>query len=114
MLAKVLISAIAVMLAGCGKDPGSAIQLPRKQPVIIKDHHNNTPFIIDSTLLGDYPESIKLFYKNNKYNSLWNDEADRKTMLICIASSEEDGLNPKDYNYRELKKFEKKHRYLFQ
>ena len=107
MLARVLIALLLILLPGCGKDTGSAIKLPTQKPVAIKDHPNNTSFTIDSTLISGYPSGIKSIYRENNYTSLWTNEADRNTFLLCIAAAEEDGLNPKDYNYRELVKFEK-------
>ncbi len=108
MLGKVYIAGLLLLLLllGCGKDPGNVIKLPPQKAVIIKDHPNNTPFTIDSTLLASYPKEIKAFYRDSAHISLWNDENNRKTFLLSVAAVEEDGLNPKDYNYRKLIKYE--------
>ncbi len=108
MIARVYIAGLFFLLSGCAKDPHTVKNLPvAKAQEVVKIHPNNTAFTIDSTYLESSAKNIREFYKDKKYKALWTDEKDRKTLLLSIASAEQDGLQPNDYNYDTLTAFEK-------
>lgn len=67
------------------------------------------PTRIDSSvviLLHD--KALNDFYTATNYRTVWQSEKKRKIILEELLKSNEDGLNPKDYNIKTLFDFEKK------
>lgn len=59
---------------------------------------------IDSTLsIFQKNPLLKEFYRLNQYTSQWNDTLIRKELLDHLARAEEEGLQPKDYEYETLR-----------
>ena len=64
---------------------------------------------IDSTLLIPFHNKVLTnFYKSTNYRTVWQSEEKRKTILAELLKSDEEGLNPEDYNVKTLFDFEKK------
>ena len=65
--------------------------------------------LIDSVLLNSFDSKIlKEFYKSTGYKMAWESKDNRKIILEQFLNSEEDGLNPVDYNTNKLQKYERK------
>lgn len=87
-----------------------------KSEVIFKNEISNTPVLlqdksvrIDSSLLSSYNnETLSNFYKTTNYRTIWQSEESRKIILDELIKSEEEGLNPEDYNVKTLRYFEEK------
>lgn len=64
---------------------------------------------IDSTLIDfSSNENLKAFYKKYNYETIWNKKENREFIINTIASSDEEGLEPNDYNIKRIKSFEEK------
>jgi murein L,D-transpeptidase YcbB/YkuD len=65
--------------------------------------------LIDSVLLNPFDSKLlKEFYKSTGYKMAWESKDNRKIILKQFLNSEEDGLNPADYNTTKLQKYERK------
>jgi murein L,D-transpeptidase YcbB/YkuD len=87
-----------------------------KSEVILKSDFSN-PYVlpkdksirIDSTLLSSFnSKTLSDFYKSTNYRTTWQSEDSRKIILAELLKSDEEGLNPEDYNVKTLIDFEKK------
>ena len=64
---------------------------------------------IDSTLINSNPsEEFRAFYKKYNYETVWNSKEHRNFVINEFANAENEGLQPKDYNFKTLKTFEEK------
>ncbi|MFV8378451.1 L,D-transpeptidase family protein [Flavobacterium sp. LB3R33] len=64
---------------------------------------------IDSTLLSSFnSKTLSDFYKSTNYRTTWQSVDSRKIILAALLKSDEEGLNPEDYNVKTLIDFEKK------
>lgn len=62
---------------------------------------------IDSTVIKSLKdENLKAFYIKRNYKTAWNEKQHRDFALSEIANAENEGLEPKDYNYFKLKTYE--------
>ncbi|MFV8391796.1 L,D-transpeptidase family protein [Flavobacterium sp. LB2P6] len=74
-------------------------------PVLPKDKSIR----IDSALLTSFNnKTLSAFYKATNYRTIWQSKENRKIILEVLLNSEEEGLNPEDYNVKTLSNFEKK------
>jgi murein L,D-transpeptidase YcbB/YkuD len=65
--------------------------------------------LVDSVLLNPFDSKIlKEFYKSKDYKIVWQSKENRKILLEQLYNSEEEGLNPADYNVNKLRKYEDK------
>nr|WP_315206662.1 L,D-transpeptidase family protein [uncultured Flavobacterium sp.] len=87
-----------------------------KSEVILKSDFSN-PYVlpkdksirIDSTLLSSFnSKTLSDFYKSTNYRTTWQSVDSRKIILATLLKSDEEGLNPEDYNVKTLIDFEKK------
>ncbi len=63
---------------------------------------------IDSLLLKPFNSIVlKEFYLASGYKSVWQSKKDRINILKQVSNSEDEGLNPENYNVNKLQKFEK-------
>jgi murein L,D-transpeptidase YcbB/YkuD len=91
---------------GCAKDPGRTVKLP--EAITPTEHTNNAVLSIDRSVLEASLKETKDFYSNHDFKTVWTDEADRRTFLLAIKDAEMDGLQPEDYYYSKLKRYESK------
>ena len=64
---------------------------------------------IDSTLIDfSSNENLKAFYKKYNYETVWDKKENREFIINTIASSDEEGLEPNDYNIKRIDSFEEK------
>jgi murein L,D-transpeptidase YcbB/YkuD len=64
---------------------------------------------IDSVFLITFnSETLRAFYKATNYKAVWQSDEKRKTILDELSKSEEEGLNPADYDIKTLQDYEKK------
>lgn len=74
-------------------------------PVILIDGKS---VFIDSLLLKPFDSKVlKEFYLASGYKSVWQSKKDRKIILKQLTNSEEEGLNPDDYNVIKLQRYER-------
>lgn len=65
------------------------------------------PYDIDSEILEDKSDSIKLYYNLFNNQEIWYNQANRKALLTAIENCERDGLFAKDYEFSKLVQLEK-------
>ncbi len=66
-------------------------------------------FLVDSALVQSFNNKLlNELYKSIDYKIIWLSEENRKIILEELYNSEDEGLNPADYNVNKLRKFEKK------
>ena len=64
---------------------------------------------IDSVLISPFnSKSLADFYNSRDYQTVWQSEKNRKTILETIKNCESEGLNPSDYSISKLLDLEKK------
>mgnify|MGYP000908152162 CR=1 FL=1 len=97
---------LALLLAGCAKDPGRTVKLPESNTPA--EHANNSVLSIDRDIFSNASEKLRTFYSDHDFKTVWTNEADRNTLLQAIKEAETDGLQPEDYNYSKLKRYESK------
>jgi murein L,D-transpeptidase YcbB/YkuD len=109
---KIYILLLVFATFGCEKEPKKI--KPISKPIIIPHIQvEGKSVAIDSVLLNSYSsKNLKEFYLFTGYKSVWQSEEDRNIILQQFISSEDEGLNPKDYNCISLKKYEKKYNVL--
>jgi hypothetical protein len=70
---------------------------------------NNKSSVIDSTLILNTHNNLLIdFYRKNNFELVWNSKSDRDILIQEIANSENEGLEPKDYNQVTLINYEEK------
>jgi murein L,D-transpeptidase YcbB/YkuD len=75
-------------------------------PVI---QHKGKIVTFDSILLNSFDSKIlKDFYKSSGYKTVWQSKKNREIILEQLYNSNEEGLNPADYNINKLRKYERK------
>lgn len=100
---------ICIILA-CKKEPLQnelALQRITSIPTVQITSDKIVP--IDSISLSQY-KSIKLIhlYQSADFVTIWGNEKIRKTILEQLSKSDEEGLNPLDYNINKLVDYERK------
>lgn len=74
---------------------------------------DNSKIKIDTILINNLNnEEVKVFYKKYNYETVWEDEANRRFVLNEIENAESEGLEPEDYNFKKLKSFENNYKTL--
>ena len=69
-------------------------------------YQKNSP--IDSILVLNTHNNLLIdFYRKKNFELVWNSKSDRDALLQEIADSENEGLEPRDYNQETLQNFEK-------
>jgi murein L,D-transpeptidase YcbB/YkuD len=64
---------------------------------------------IDPALLISFDDKLLTdFYKSTAYSTVWQSGEKRKIILEELLTSDQEGLNPEDYNVKALSDFEKK------
>ena len=67
------------------------------------------PTYIDSTSLISFHNKVLTdFYKSTNYRTVWQSKEKREVILDKLFKSDQEGLNPEDYNIGKLFDFEKK------
>ncbi|OAB28002.1 Murein L,D-transpeptidase YcbB/YkuD [Flavobacterium fryxellicola] len=86
----------------------SAVVLKKEIPKVLIQPEGK-PTNIDSTLLLSFNNKVLTnFYKATNYRTVWQSEEKRKIILEELKRSDEEGLQPEDYNLKVLFDFEKK------
>lgn len=104
-----LLSFLSFNIFSCDKEalkknvaPSPSNSIPIVQP-------EREPVSFDSVLLNSFDSKIlKEFYKSTGYKTVWQSKENRKIILEQLYNSEEEGLNPADYNVTKLRKYEEK------
>jgi murein L,D-transpeptidase YcbB/YkuD len=85
----------------------AATPIPVAIPVIQPEGKS---VLIDTVLLNSYgSKMLKEFYLSSGFKSVWQSKKDRKIILEQLLNSEEEGLNPDNYNVIQLQKLEKRY-----
>ena len=109
---KFLLFLLVFTVFSCDKEPKkkSNAPIPALIPVIIAD---GKAVEIDSLLLKPFGSKVlKEFYILSAFKSVWQSKNDRKIILSELLNSDEEGLNPANYNVNKLQKFEKNYTLL--
>ena len=85
-------------------------EVPSAPPTSIPILQNELRIVpIDSVLLNSFDSKIlKDFYKSSGYKTVWQSKKNRKIILEQLYNSNEEGLNPTDYNINKLRRYERK------
>ncbi|SHF97816.1 Murein L,D-transpeptidase YcbB/YkuD [Flavobacterium fluvii] len=84
------------------KTPKTSTFVPTIQP-------EGKSFPVDSLLLIPFNSKVlKEFYMSTGYRTIWQSKENRGIILKYLIASEEEGLNPADYNITKLQKYERK------
>lgn len=106
---KLFLIVLLCLLASCKKKELKSEVALKKETVTPGIVPEGKPIIIDSTLLISYNNKVLTdFYKSTEYRTVWQSEEKRKIILTELLKSDEEGLNPEDYNVVTLSDFEKK------
>jgi murein L,D-transpeptidase YcbB/YkuD len=106
---RLIIFLLAFTFFCCEKEPKKKIVVPIPAPIPIIIAEGESVFI-DSLLLKPFnSKELKEFYLASGYKSVWQSNKDRKNILEQLSKSDEEGLNPANYNIYKLQKFEKKY-----
>jgi murein L,D-transpeptidase YcbB/YkuD len=102
---------LILLFIGCKTEPIKtevALNLPIQTSIpVIQTIKKNVP--VDSTLLYHFKsKSLVDFYKSVNYTTVWQTEETRKIVLQELYKSDEEGLNPADYNVNKLQSYERK------
>ena len=95
---------ISLLFTACKKEVKT---VPVKK-ALPKEYSSNTAYSIDSILFKNYPTTVKAYYREHDYKTMWTAASDRKALLEFIADIETDGLQPKDYSLEKLESLEVK------
>ncbi|MDV6169093.1 L,D-transpeptidase family protein [Flavobacterium sp. DG1-102-2] len=92
------------LLPSCKNTIGGSDKLP--QPAADTRQLKNASHNIDTALLDGQPDAVQSFYKGNGLKTAWVKDTDRKSLLLAIQQTLDDGLKPADYNLEALMAFE--------
>jgi murein L,D-transpeptidase YcbB/YkuD len=100
---------LCCILLSCKKEPlKSEINIKDTVPTLHIKAIDST-IKIDSLLLIPFnSKTLQAFYKSMDYKSVWQSEENRKTVLNQLVKSNEEGLDPTDYDIKTLQDYEKK------
>ena len=83
-----------------------------KSEVILKKEFvqpEGKPTYIETTsLISFHNKVLTNFYKSTNYKTVWQSKEKREVILDELSKSDQEGLNPEDYNVGKLFDFEKK------
>lgn len=97
-----LLLLMLVALIGCKKSEPKLIAKTEKV-----FPHEMKGLAIDSVFLQTYKnDSLTSFYQMNGYETVWGQLDLRTLILDMLAKSDEEGLDPKDYNVKKLQQYE--------
>lgn len=72
------------------------------------EKHNGKKVAIDSTLLSELDLEIIVFYKKNRFMTYWQDSENKVKLIQSFIESENEGLNPNDFDLSSIAENEKK------
>ena len=101
---KILLSLLVVLLLSCKKN---TVLTANKGFSFFGMTFFNERLKIDSVLIiNRNDENLTSFYKKFNFETVWIDKSQRDFVLNELLRSENEGLQPKDYHYQELKVLE--------
>jgi murein L,D-transpeptidase YcbB/YkuD len=107
---KFYIFVLICVILGCKKEPLKnevRMQFTASVPIAQTASYKMVP--IESVSLYQYKNKALIhFYRSINYVTIWGNEKNRKTVLGELSKSDEEGLNPMDYNINKLMDYEKK------
>ncbi|WP_304197958.1 murein L,D-transpeptidase [Flavobacterium alvei] len=106
---KLLILLLVFTVLSCEKESKKkpVTPVPVARPKIVVEGKS---VVIDSALLNSYDSKVlKEFYLATGFKSVWQSNKERRIILEQLLKSDEEGLNPANYNVIKLQKFEKKY-----
>lgn len=94
---------------GCKKETPKQKPVTVKKPVPAIILTDERTVEIDTAIIGRYKnETLKQFYLASENKTVWGNLKKRSYVLSQFEKSEELGLEPEDYKFSQLKKFEEK------
>ena len=104
---KIFILLLILIAFSCEKESKKKEVNPVPVPIPVILSEGKSVFI-DSLLLKPFNSDVlKEFYLASGYRSVWQSKNNRINILKQLSNSEDEGLNPENYNVIELQKFEK-------
>src|SRR6478672_8491310 len=101
----VILLCFLLLYAGCEKH--KTAQHRAKKTHVEKKFVNLAGLAIDSAFLKKYDdEMLSAFYRQNSFKTVWDKAENRQQLLEEIEKAEDEGLDPKEYHIKKLKKFE--------
>ena len=106
---KFFILVVIFNIFSCEKQEMRKAETPRPSHSKLLAQPERKEVLIDSLLLNSFDsKTLKDFYIIAGYKIVWQSKKNRKIVLEQLYNSEEDGLNPADYNVNKLAKYEEK------
>lgn len=94
-----------VVLSGCNKT--GTTRTSSEASIIDFSFFAKSKITIDSvSIINTKNEHLIEFYRKHQFETVWNSEFNRNWFLDEISNAENEGLEPEDYNYKELHSLE--------
>jgi murein L,D-transpeptidase YcbB/YkuD len=106
---KLFLILLLCIVISCKKEKLKSEVVLEKEASLSLVQRKDKSIKIDSALLISFDSKILTdFYKSTEYRTVWQSEKKRRLILDELVKSDEEGLNPEDYNVKALSNFEKK------
>jgi murein L,D-transpeptidase YcbB/YkuD len=97
------------ILVSCKKEPLKTDADLKNTAVTLNVQAKDSIVKIDSVFLIPFnSKTLQAFYKATNYKAAWQSDENRKAILDELSKSEDEGLNPSDYNTKTLQDYESK------
>ncbi len=107
-MTKLYFFVLTILLASCNNN--SKNNNVAQKASVIDFSFFDSKIDIDSTVIKNLKnEELKSFYINRNYKTAWDVKEHRAFAITEIANAENEGLEPKDYDYFKLKNYEENH-----
>ncbi len=98
---------ILLISIGCKKESPKLMGAPLPIMQISENKKEKRSIEIDSLQLKKNNNKLLItFYQAKEYKTVWINNALRKTVIDLLEESDEEGLNPQDYDINQLQNFE--------
>ncbi len=102
---KIYLLSFIVVLSSCNKT--GTTRTSSEASIIDFSFFDKSKITIDSvSIINTKNEHLIEFYRKHQFETVWDSKSDRDSLLYEISNSENEGLEPEDYNYKELHSLE--------
>ncbi len=104
---KIYLLSFIVVLSSCNKT--GTTRTSSEASIIDFSFFDKSKITIDSvSIINTKNEHLIEFYRKHQFETVWDSKSDRDSLLFEISNSENEGLEPEDYNNMELHSLEEK------
>jgi murein L,D-transpeptidase YcbB/YkuD len=105
---KFFILLLIFSILSCKKETKKKEVIPISEPILVI-HPEGKTVAFDSARLNSFESKTLIsFYKSSGFKTVWQLRKDRKIIIEQLLNSEQEGLNPADYDVNKLQRYEKK------